>query len=387
MKLLDSAPFEPATWIPQAVVNLDAIAHNVRLLKEHAGSAALMAVVKADGYGHGAAPVARAALTAGATEVGVATTAEALVLRRSGISAPLLVWLHAPGTDFGPALAADVQVAVSSLRQLGEVLEAGHRTGLTATVTVKVDTGMNRNGLPAEEFPELLAALRRATTDGAVRVRGIMSHLACADEPDNPANDEQRQRFIALCTQARQAGVDFEVAHLANSAATLARADLAFDMVRTGIAMYGLNPIPARGDLGLIPSMTLKAPVASVKPVPAGAGVSYGHTWVSTRDTTVALIPVGYADGVFRALGGRIEVLINGTRYRSIGRVCMDQFVVDLGPGHSDVNAGDDAILFGPGCSGEQTAQDWADLLGTINYEVVTSPRGRVVRSYRHTEL
>ena len=294
----------------------------------------------------------------------------------------MLCWLHAPGTDFAPALAADVQLGVSSVRQLSEVVDAVHRTGTTAVVTVKVDTGLNRNGVGADEFPALLESLRRAKADDAVRVRGIMSHLACGDDPRSPVNDQQAQRFSAMRSQARDAGVEFEIAHLANSPAAMTRPDLAFDMVRPGIAVYGQTPIPAMGDMGLRPAMTLTCPVAMVRSIKAGDGVSYGHTWVATSDTTVALIPLGYADGVFRGLSGRIDVLINGRRRPNVGRICMDQFVVDLGPGPVDVSEGDDAILFGPGSGGEPTALEWAELLGTINYEVVTSPRGRVSRVY-----
>ena len=372
---------------PQCVVDLDAITHNVRLLRERAGGAAVMTVVKADGYGHGAAAVARTALAAGAAELGVATVAEALALRRDGITAPLLAWLHAPGTDYAPALDADVQLGISSQEQLAGLLDAVTYTGVTATVTLKVDTGLNRNGAPADEFDDLLIALAHAVADDAIRLRGVMSHLACADEPAHPANDAQARRFTDLLTRVRRAGLRYEMAHLANSAATLSRPDFAFDMVRPGLATYGLSPIPDRGPLGLIPAMTLKAPVALVKSVPAGAGVSYGHTWVVPHDTTVALIPVGYADGVLRTLGGRIEVLINGRRRAAVGRVCMDQFVVDLGTTRPDVAPGDEAILFGPGTDGEQTAQDWADRAGTISYEVATSPRGRIMRAYRGGEI
>jgi alanine racemase len=367
----------------EAVVDLDAIAHNVRLLCEQAGSAQVMAVVKADGYGHGATHVGRAAVAAGAAELGVATIDEALALRRDGIRSPVLAWLHSPGTDFGAALQADVEVAVSSVRQLADLLDAVERTSHTATVTVKVDTGLNRNGVSTVEYPQVLTLLRRAKADGAVRLRGIMSHLVHGDDPDNPFNDLQAQRLTDMVAHARDKGVQFEIAHLCNSPAAMTRPDLAFDMVRTGIAVYGQTPIPERGDMGLRPAMTLKCPVALVRPVRAGDGVSYGHTWIAERDTTLALLPIGYADGVFRTLSGRIDVLINGRLRRSVGRICMDQFVVDLGPGEIDVAEGDDAILFGPGTQGEQTAQDWADLLGTINYEVVTSPRGRVTRTYR----
>jgi alanine racemase len=217
----------------------------------------------------------------------------------------------------------------------------------------------------------------------AIRVRGIMSHLASGDEPHNPVNDLQAQRFTAMLAEARRRGIDFEVAHLSNSPSAMSRPDLGFDMVRPGIAVYGLSPIPDRGDMGLRPAMTLKCPVAMVKSLSPGDGVSYGHAWIAERDTTVALLPIGYADGVYRSLSGRIDVLINGRLRPGVGRICMDQFVVDLGPGAVDVAEGDEAILFGPGGSGEPTAQDWADLLGTIHYEVVTSPRGRVLRRYR----
>ena len=342
----------------EAVIDLDAIAHNVRLLREHAGTAEVMAVVKADGYGHGASQVGQAALAAGAAELGVATIGEALELRRAGITAPVLAWLHPPGADFAPALSSDVQIGVSSLRQVADLLDAVERTGLTAVVTIKVDTGLNRNGVSARDYPDVLDVLARATAAGAVRVRGIMSHLACGDEPENPVNDRQAQRFAEMLHQAGSRGVDFEVAHLSNSPSAMTRPDLGFDMVRPGVAVYGLSPIPEFGDMGLRPAMTLR-----------------------DSDTTVALIPLGYADGVFRALGGRIDVLINGRLRRSVGRMCMDQFVVDLGP-EVDVSDGDEAILFGPGLDGEPTAADWAELLGTIHYEIVTSPRGRVRRTY-----
>jgi alanine racemase len=385
-----AVPVTPISLTPgvlaEAVVDLGAIAHNVRLLREHAGPAQVMAVVKADGYGHGATRVARAALAAGAAELGVATVDEALALRADGITAPVLAWLHPPGIDFGPALLADVEIAVSSVRQLDELLDATRRTGRTATVSVKVDTGLNRNGVLAAQFPAMLTALRQAVAEGAIRLRALMSHMVYADQPGNSINDVQGSRFSEMLTHAREAGVRFEIAHLSNSSATMSRPDLAFDMVRPGIAVYGLSPVPERGDLGLLPAMTVKCVVALVKPVRAGEGVSYAHTWTAERDTTVALMPVGYADGVFRSLGGRLDVQINGRRRPGVGRICMDQFLVDLGPGQVDVAEGDEAILFGPGTRGEPTAQDWADLIGTIHYEVVTSPRGRITRTYREAE-
>ncbi len=367
----------------EAVVDLDAITHNVGVLSEHAGSSQIMAVVKADGYGHGATAVARTAVAAGVAELGVATIGEALALRADGITAPVLAWLHPPGTDFVPALQGDVQVGVSSARQIDDLLAAVAHTGKTATVTVKVDTGLNRSGVGAGEYPDVLTALQRAAAADAIRIRGIMSHLVSGDMPADPLNDLQAQRFSAMIAEARSRGIEFEVAHLSNSPSAMTRPDLGFDMVRPGIAVYGLSPVPELGDMGLRPAMTLKCPVAMVKSINAGDGVSYGHTWIAERDTTVALLPIGYADGVFRALSGRIDALINGRLRRNVGRICMDQLVVDLGPGPTDVREGDEAILFGPGAAGEPTAQNWADLLGTIHYEVVTSPRGRVRRSYR----
>ena len=383
-------PVTPISLTPgvlaEAVVDLGAVEHNVRVLCEHAGRAQVMTVVKADGYGHGATRVARAALAADAAELGVATVDEALALRADGITAPVLAWLHPPGTDFAPALLADVQIAVSSVRQLDELLDAVRRTGRPATVTVKVDTGLNRNGVAPAHYPAMLTALRQAVAEDAIRLRGLMSHLVYADQPDNPINDVQAQRFSELLTHSRDQGVRFEVAHLSNSSATMSRPDLAFDLVRPGIAVYGLSPVPQLGDMGLIPAMTVKCAVALVKSIRAGESVSYGHTWTAQRDTNLALLPIGYADGVFRSLGGRLDVLINGRRRPGVGRICMDQFVVDLGPGQLDVAEGDEAILFGPGTAGEPTAQDWADLLGTIHYEVVTSPRGRITRTYREAE-
>jgi alanine racemase len=213
-----------------------------------------------------------------------------------------------------------------------------------------------------------------------------MSHMVYADQPSNPINDLQAQRFTDILALTRDHKVPFEVAHLSNSSATMTRPELAFDMVRPGIALYGLSPVPSLGDMGLMPAMTVKCTVALVKSIQAGEGVSYGHTWIAQQDTTVALLPIGYADGVFRSLGGRLEVQINGRRRPGVGRVCMDQFLVDLGPGAVDVADGDEAILFGPGTHGEPTAQDWADLLDTIHYEVVTSPRGRIIRTYREAE-
>ncbi|MEV0687897.1 alanine racemase [Nocardia sp. NPDC050378] len=365
----------------ETVIDLDAIAHNVRVLRGFAQGAAVMVVVKADGYNHGAVQVARAALGAGARELGVTTIAEALELRAAGIDAPILCWLNTIDADYAAAIAADVEIGLSSLEQVRVVEQAARKTGRTATISLKVDTGLNRNGVAVSEYPQVLTAVRALSEDGVVRLRAIFSHLAHADEPGNPAIDRQRERFLEAIALAKEHGLEPELVHLSNSAATLTRPDLHFDLVRPGIAVYGLSPIPELGDFGLRPAMTLQAEVTLVKRVAAGEGVSYGHRWIAPRDTTVALVPAGYADGVFRSLSGRFEVWLGGALHRNVGRVCMDQFMVDLGDNVGNVRAGDRAVLFGGG-AGHPHALDWARLLDTIDYEIVCSPRGRAVRRY-----
>jgi alanine racemase len=367
---------------PTATIDLSAIRHNVRLLRAHAGHAGVMAVVKADGYGHGAVAVARASIEAGAAEIGVATIGEALQLRRADIRSPILCWLHSPGAPYRAALHANIRLGVSSVGQLQEVVAAAHAEGTRAEVDVKLDTGLHRNGSPAGEWPTLMSELVRAERSGSVIVRGLFSHLACADEPGHSSIDLQREALLAGITLARNAGLNPTVNHLANSAATLTRPDTRFDLVRTGIALYGLTPISVPGNFGLRAAMTLTTPIASVRTVAAGDAVSYGHTWVATQRTNVALIPLGYADGVPRALSGRFSVTIGGRRYPAVGRICMDQFLVDLGPGHSAITAGTEVTLFGPAESGAPVLQEWANALDTIQYELVTGVRGRVTRRY-----
>jgi alanine racemase len=347
----------------EAVVDLDALRHNVALLAERA-QVPVMAVVKADGYGHGAVPVARAALEAGATWLGSCSAAEAVELRKAGIEAPILAWLYTAGEDLSEAIAAGVDLGVSNLDEL--------RRAEGAAVHLKIDTGLNRNGCPPEEWPKLVQAA------SGHDVRGIWSHLACADEPGHPSIDMQAKRFAEAYEVVRAAGLN-PMRHIANSAAALTRPDLAFDMVRVGIAMYGLNPVPQHEDLR--PVMTFQSSVAFAKRVQAGESVSYGATWTAPRDTTLALVPVGYADGVPRGLSGRLEVWLAGKRRTAVGRVCMDQIVVDCGDDH--ITPGDEVILFGTGARGEPTAREWADNLGTIDYEIVTNMyRPRVRRRY-----
>jgi alanine racemase len=363
----------------EALVDLDALRHNVTLLAERAAGAATMAVVKADGYGHGALPVARAALEAGATWLGSCSLAEALALRGGGITAPILSWLEVAGEDFTAAIAAGVDLTASSVRELGHILGAGQRAGKTPRVHLKIDTGLSRNGCPAEEWPELVEVAAKAQADGHAEIVAVWSHLACADEPGHPSVDVQATRFAQAYEVTTAAGLK-PLRHLANSAATLSRPDLHFDLVRVGIAMYGLNPLPYPEDLR--PVMTFRSSVALTKRVPAGESVSYGQTWTADRDTNLALVPVGYADGVPRLLSGRLDVWLAGRRRPVVGRVCMDQLVVDCGD--DLVPVGEEVVLFGDGERGEPTATEWADTLGTIDYEIVTGMyRPRVTRTYR----
>ncbi len=363
---------------PRAVIDLDAVRHNVRVLIRAAAPAKVMVVVKADGYGHGAAAVASAALDAGASELGVATIPEALALRSAGVTAPVLAWLHTPSADFESALDADITLGVSSLGQLAAIRTAARARGLQARVDLKIDTGLNRNGCAASGWPAFFAEAARAVATGEVYVRGIFSHLACADDPTSPVTERQVLKFREGIAVLEAHGIAPRLRHLANSAATLTRPDTHFDLVRVGIAAYGLSPVAGQ-DFGLRPALSLLAPVALTKRVAAGEGVSYGHTWIAQTDTRIALIPLGYADGIPRSLSGRFDVAIGGTRYPAVGRVCMDQFLVDLGNGPEAVAVGDDATIIGAGTDG---LTEWAQRLGTIHYELATGIRGRVERVY-----
>ena len=372
----------------RATVDLDAISRNVEVLRQHAGSAAVMAVVKADGYGHGLVPSAFAAVAGGATWLGVAHLAEAIALRDNGVQTPVLSWLHVPGSDFESAIASDVDLSVSALWSLSEVADAARTLGRTARIHLKVDTGLGRNGAFGDDWPILLHTARGLEAEGVVRIVGVWSHLAYADEPTHPTVRAQQERFGQAVHEAERAGCDLEVRHLANSAATLTNAGAAFDLVRPGLAVYGLSPVPSLGSsssFGLTPAMTLSADLAVTKRIPAGQGLSYGHQYVTSQDTTVGLVPLGYADGIPRSATNVGPVSLAGVRHTVSGRVCMDQFIVDLGP-QSRAQAGDVVTLFGPGDSGEPTAQDWAEATGTISYEIVTRIGARVPRIHIGTQ-
>lgn len=319
----------------RAEIDLAALRANVRALCAHAPRAALMAVVKADAYGHGAVPCARAAVEAGAQWLGTATPEEALALRRAGLPGRIMCWLWTPGGPWREAIEADLDVSVSGMWALREVTEAAREAGVPARVQLKADTGLGRGGCqPGEDWAELVAQSLRAEADGLLRITGLWSHLACADEPGHPSVAAQLTLFREMVAYAEGRGVRPEVRHIANSPATLTLPESHFDLVRTGIAVYGISPSPETGgpaDFGLRPVMTLSASIALVKHVPGGHGVSYGHGYVTPGETTLGLVPVGYADGIPRHASGAGPVLVDGKWRTVAGRIAMDQFVVDLG--------------------------------------------------------
>ena len=366
----------------EIVVDLAAIRHNTAVLRALVSPAALMAVVKADAYGHGLVPSGRAARAGGADWLGVATIGEGLALRHSGDGGRILTWLHLPGEGrYDEAVAHDLDVTAYSVGELDEIRRAAEAIGRVARVQLKVDSGLTRGGCTVADWPDLVAAARVAERRGTLRITGVMSHFAASDEPEHPANDAQEAVFRQALEVAEAAGLRPEVRHLASSASAILRPSSRFDLVRCGIAVYGLDPAPGRTpDLGLVPAMTVRAPLVLVKPAAAGTGVSYGHTWVAEHDTTLGLVPVGYGDGVPRHGSSRAEVWLSGRRRPVRGRICMDQFMVDL---EGDLpEPGEPVTLFGPGDQGEPTAQDWAQACGTISYEIVTRVGGRMHRRY-----
>ncbi|NEC25099.1 alanine racemase [Streptomyces sp. SID8111] len=369
----------------RAEIDLAALRANVRSLRSHAPGAAFMAVVKADGYGHGALPCARAAVEAGATWLGAATPHEALALRTPEARIPagvrVMCWLWTPGGPWREAIEADIDVSVSALWALEEVTAAARLAGRPARVHLKTDTGLGRGGCQPADWADLVAAALRAEADGLLQVVGVWSHLACADEPGHPATAAQLTRFREMIAAAEAQGVRPEVRHIANSPAVLTVPEAHFDLVRAGVSVYGIAPSPALGtpaDFGLRPAMTLSASLALVKHAPGGHGVGYGHRYVTPGPTTLGLVPVGYADGVPRQASGAGPVLVDGKLRTVAGGIAMDQFVVDLGG--DEPRAGAEVVLFGPGDRGEPTAQDWAQAAGTIAYEIVTRVGSRVPR-------
>jgi alanine racemase len=363
----------------EAVINLDAVRANVRHLRSITGVDRVIAVVKANGYGHGALPVAHAALEGGAQWLGVADIDEALALRVAGISAPILAWLHDPDADFGPAVEQRIDIGISSLKQLAQAAAAASHIGCPAMVHIKLETGLSRNGVHESDWVETFNEAARLQHAGLIHVRGMFTHLSNA----SPADDTRANKLFADgLRRSHQAGLRPEMVHLSATAAAIRAPNIPRTTARLGIGIYGLSPFDDTDShqLGLVPAMTLSARIAAVRRITAGTGVSYNYTYCAPHDTTVALIPLGYADGVPRAASGKAEVQIRGRRYPVRGRIAMDQFVVDLGD--NTVNIGDTAVLFGDPTTGAPSASDWADWAGTINYEIVTRIGNRVVRRY-----
>lgn len=359
----------------EATIDLGAIAHNVQHLRALTG-VDVIGVVKANGYGHGAPAVATAALAGGATRLATATLEESFALRRAGITAPLLAWLHEPGRRFDDAVEANIEIGISSMGQLLAAADTASTAG-SASVHLKVDTGLSRNGIATHDLERVLAEAARLERIGRIRIVGIFSHLSGASRDDDHA---QLARYGEVLDQAESFGIHPEIRHLAATAGAIVMPEARWDGVRIGIGLYGLSPFAERSsaDLGLRPAMTLRASVAAVRRVPAGVGVSYGYSYRCERETTLALVPLGYADGVPRQASDRGPVLINNRRFTVAGRIAMDQFVVDVGD--EQVSVGDEVVLFGDPTLGQPSATDWADAADTINYEIVTRVGDRVPR-------
>ncbi len=359
----------------EANIDLTAIAANVKKLKATSGTE-LMAVVKADAYGHGLVPVANAALNAGASWLGVALVEEAHSLRAAGVTAPLLAWLVPPGSNYAAAIDANIDLAVPSLDIFREIVATGKR----ARIHIEVDTGMTRGGF-LEEWSEFLKS-----DFSKVEVIGVFSHFARADEVSEKQNQDQLANFNNAIADLAAVGVTPKLKHLANSAATLTNQSAAFDLVRTGIAMYGLTPdlehLGTSNSLGLLAAMQVRAKLHLVKKVPANSPVGYGATESTSRDTVLGVVAMGYADGIPR-VAKAAGVFFAGKRCPIIGRISMDQFVVDLGP-ETAAKAGDYVVIFNDGAAGEFTAEDWATASGSINYEMTTRIGPRVPRIYSH---
>ena len=409
----------PGAATSRAVIDLEAVAHNGRRLAQVAG-VPWMAVVKADAYGHGLGPIALTALSAGASWLGVAQLAEALTLRSlldeadvarpagepSGRAPRVLTWLlpvmdpvraAASDSPLRAALAADLDLSVSTSSQLEALVAAARAQGRAARLHLKVDTGMSRGGAMAEDLPALSAALKRAADEGTVDVVGLWSHLSRADEPASGSTEEHLERYHQAERIVQEAGLSPSIRHLAATGGLLWHPQARMDLVRVGIGLYGLSPDPSvatSAALGLRPAMRLESALVQVKRIDAGQPVSYGGTWGAPTDRWVGLVPLGYSDGVPRAASSTGPVGVGGIMTSIVGRVCMDQVVVDLGPARDESGAplpaparvGDTAVLWGaPDAAGGEavpTADEWAQACGTINYEIVTRLGARIPRCY-----
>ncbi len=399
---------DPST--ASAIIDLDAYQANIAAIQELIGDSQLMCVVKADGYGHGMLACAHAARAAGVPWLGAATPLEALALREDGDQGRLLTWLYGPDEDLTALVAASIDIGAHSLADVSRLVAAAGTAERLARVHLKIDTGLTRNGAQPADWPDLCAAAAEAEAAGAITVAGVWSHLAASDELGDPSVDRQLKVFESALAIASEVGLRPEVRHLANSAGALVVPKSHYDLVRVGIASYGIDPAPgivATAGITLRPVMTLRAQLVAVKPIDAGEGVSYGHTWVSDRPTTVGLVPLGYADGIPRQASNMASAAVAGRLAPIRGTVCMDQFMVDLGPA-STARPGDEVILFGgrpdtgagtpeagspeaaagasqagaTGAGALVTAEDWAAACHTIGYEIVTRIGTRVPRVY-----
>ncbi|MBW4031287.1 MAG: alanine racemase [Acidobacteria bacterium] len=363
-----------------AHIDLAALGSNFGVIRDLVSPARVMGVVKADAYGHGVRVVAPALVEAGVDWLGVADLSEALELRTRGISTPVLAWLHGPTTDFVPGIDAGIDIGVSSRDQLERVAAAASGSGRAAAVQLKVDSGLSRNGISPAEREEIFERAASLQAAGSIRVRGIFSHLSNTSPSDDA---RQKSVFEQALAEALAAGLDPELRHLASTQAAIEKPDYRFDVVRIGIGLYGLPAADSMdaAALGLRPVMQLEAEVAAVRRVPAGTGVSYGYIHRTTRETTLALVPLGYADGVPRGASNRGEVSINGRRCPVVGRIAMDQFLVDVGEG--EVAVGDRVVIWGDPADGVPSAEQWATAADTIGYEIVTRVGPRVPRVAR----
>ena len=396
----------------RAVVDLAAIKHNLSVLRAAAPGALQLATVKANAYGHGLVPVALASLDGGTDWLGVAQLAEAFALRHgldeAGVAradAPILAWISTSSSDFAAAIDADIDLSVSWTWVLADICAAARTVGRPARVHVKIDTGMSRAGSTLADLPALAAALRMAADDGLVDIVGAWSHMSRADDPSEAGN-ASTARHVRIFEEGlailADAGITPRIRHLSATSGILWHPEAHYDMVRCGIGLYGLSPDPAVAtskQLGLIPALELRAPLTSVKVVEEGTPVSYGGTWVAPTRRWIGLVPLGYGDGILRAASNRARVVVHTAsgpfNAPLIGRVCMDQFMVDLGQaegrpgtptarsGQAPAALGDIVTLFGSGAGGEALADGWAQAAGTINYEIVTNLGAHIPRIYR----
>jgi len=380
-------PSAPAALSGQVTVDLSAISGNIQALKKRSRAPFFMAVVKGNGYGHGLVEVARTAVAAGADWLGTAQLAEAITLRKAGIAAPILSWLYLASQTseaLVEALENDIDLSLGSVSQLEVLAGAAQRLGRPGVVHLELDSGLSRGGARMEDWAGLVARSRQAELDGTLRVRGIWTHLAWADVPAHPGNASAVAEFEDAVRLAKEAGLEPQLRHVSSSANILDRPGFHFDMVRAGLAIYGLAPADylAPADFGLRPALSVTAPLVMIKKVPAGTGISYEHQAITHEPRYLGLIPLGYADGIPKGISGRPVVSVGGRRVPVIGKVCMDQFMVDLGPDPTGIEVGDSAVLFGDPVSGAASADDWGAAIGSHGDEIINRIAPRLPRSY-----